>query len=674
MPAAEDEAPPASSAAITDQAPPTPSPMKIFSLAAAEWPLLAFGFGLKLLGELGGLAIPFVMIQAWNAVVENYGPDGDKQLARDAVASASIFAISLHAVGGLLGFVSGSTIGLAGERVVTRLRVRLYDHMLSQEMGWFDGQKSGDLVSRLGSDTLLVQQATTQTIQEATLAAINFVTSITAMFLVSVELTAIVFGSLLAFVLFIAAPATVKISSLTRRHQDALAKAANVSTETLGSMRTVRAFSAEVMEQLRYANFIGDVSTCLPKRGPTTYYLGVVKAVLGSGLGASGFAIIFGAVQVSLWLGLNLVTYGKLTVGDLTAFQSYQFNIVFSTARLTGALMQLAQAMGGAARIFQLLERKSAMPLSGGKAPEESMRGEVGFLGVSFAYPTRSDITVLSNFSLTVAADSTAALVGTSGCGKSTCLALLLRFYDARSGAVTIDGIDVTSFDSTMLRTRMAYVQQEPVLFGLTIQENIEYSMTARKASEGATESDSQKTNPLDASEQTRTREKEEALARVKAACAKANAHDFIEKFDDGYDTLVGERGVRLSGGQKQRIAIARALLAEPRVLLLDEATSALDSESERLVKDAIDRASSGRTVIIVAHRLSTVQDADQIAVVQAGSVVDAGKHAALLERCKVYQTLVKRQMGATANAQAPSPTGNRWFVANNNLVEEVEC
>ena len=380
-------------------------------------------------------------------------------------------------------------------------------------------------------------------------------------------------------------------------------------------------------------------------------------------------------LALPLSLLTNPLTFFCGQIGQLTAFGAYQFNVIFGFGRIISSVTQLASASGGASRIFQILDRDTEMPLSGRDVPSTPVRGDVYFQDVGFAYPMRPDNQVLTNFSLSIAADSTTALVGSSGCGKSTILALLLRFYDVQSGAVTIDGLDVRSVDAKWLRTRMAFVQQEPVLFGLTIQENVEYALRAREAtwsdpqtpaatgiSIGVTASPSNSNSPgtgtggpgtgpgsgtgvvITIDEQAAAQEK--ALARVKAACAKANAADFVEGFTDGYATLVGERGVRLSGGQKQRIAIARALLAEPRILLLDEATSALDSESERLVQDAIDRVSAGRTVVIVAHRLSTVQDADQIAVVEFGAVVDAGKHTELLGRCNAYQNLVKRQMG----------------------------
>ena len=253
------------------------------------------------------------------------------------------------------------------------------------------------------------------------------------------------------------------------------------------------------------------------------------------------------------------------------------------------------------------------------------MEGRIEFQQVNFQYPSRPDVPVLSNYSLTVPANTTAALVGPSGAGKSTVVALLQRFYDTSSGTIQIDGMDLQSYNLQYLRRHIGYVQQEPTLMGLSIKENVLYGVE----------------NPETISQD-----------QLEQVCKDANAHDFITQWPDGYETLVGERGVTLSGGQKQRIAIARALLCEPRILLLDEATSALDAESEYWVQDAIQKATVGRTVIIVAHRLSTIQQASQIVVMDTEGVVDVGTHSVLLQRCSKYQELIQRQsMVATASS-----------------------
>jgi len=527
-------------------------------------------------------------------------------------------------VGMLLGFIRGAIMGAAGERVVARLRNRLYQHILGQEMGFFDARKTGELVSRLGSDTLLVQQATTSSIAEATVGVLKVLGSIMLMLTISWKLTTIVFGVAL-LLLALAVPFGQWIGHISKLYQDALGKAANASTEAMGAMRTVRAFSGEEVERPRYASFIGDPSQGCCWGVPVahnTLYHGVKKAVVASGSYTSGFFVFFGAMYCCLWYGFILVVEGELSFGDMTAFQSYIFQVAFGTGQLGVHITALFTAQGGATRIFELLERDPHEPEGslGGLAPT-TLHGEVHFDAVDFAYPSRPDVLVLKNFTLSVPAESTAAIVGSSGSGKSTLLALLARFYTPSAGRILVDGLDVTSLDIVWLRHQMALVQQEPVLFGMSVRDNVCYGRSDTVPPE-----------------------------EVQAACHEANAHLFISQFPEGYDTLVGERGVRLSGGQKQRIAIARALLMAPRILLLDEATSALDAEAEHLVQEAIDRIMVGRTVLVVAHRLSTVRDADQIAVTSAGGIVDVGKHDELLGRCDTYQNLVRRQMAGRNN------------------------
>ena len=633
------------------------------------------------------------------------------------------------------------------------------------------------LVSRLGSDTLLVQQATTNSATDFLVGFIKVVCSITLMFLVSWQLTLIVFGALATYLLFLAAPLIARMGAATQRYQSALGRAANSSTETLGSMRTVRAFAAEMLEASLYAASVGDAESWCPSASTESAYKhGVTKAFLSATLLSSGFTIgahshaaasrwlgalrcphwvafaprglsswthrhrsvqrpvvlhrhhrhrsvqrpvvlyhhhrrcalhmrrsaaapppphtlpyalrraslprpaalcylatvtatdwcvcapvlsrarargagctVFGALNVSLWVAFVLITYGKLTIGRLTAFQAYQFQIIFGAAQLSGAGHQLALAMGGAARVLELLQRQPQIISAGSREPTEPTKGELTFDGVGFAYPTRVDTRVLDNFSLRVPANATTALVGASGCGKSTAVALLLRFYDVQQGAVTLDGHDVRELQPSWLRGKMALVQQEPVLFGMSVLQNVCYAIAAREAERDGREGREGHGHPREAA-LSRVAGDAEWVARAKQACKQAHADEFIQEFEGGYQTLVGERGVRLSGGQKQRLAIARALMAEPRVLLLDEATSALDTQSERLVQSAIERASSGRTVVVVAHRLSTVRDAEQIALVSNGRVEDAGRHEDLLRRCDAYRKLVQRQLSATSD------------------------
>jgi ABC-type multidrug transport system fused ATPase/permease subunit len=443
----------------------------------------------------------------------------------------------------------------------------------------------------------------------------------------------------------ICAPFGSLIGATSKKYQDALGGAQTYATEALGSMRTVQSFTAEQREEQRYRSKVGD-----PRQhrfwfaggaAYTTYKYGVNMALYNAGFFTIIFGVGFGAMYITLWYGFRLVNDGEITLGELTAFQSYIFQIGGALAQTSQFITMLIQAQGAAARIFYLLERDpliattkvTALPglsaLSGSKGatydeeaqkirlpvPPAPMVGAVDFNNVSFSYPSRPGANVLRNFSLSIPINTTAALVGSSGSGKTTVVSLLQRFYEVTEGSITIDGKDIRELDLKWMRSHIAYVQQEPQLFGLTVKENIAYGV-----------------------------DREVTQEEIEAAARDANAHDFVMAWPDGYNTLVGERGVNVSGGQRQRLAIARALLLAPRILLLDEATSALDSESEYLVQEAINRAVVGRTVLIVAHRLSTIQRAEKIVVLDNHAIVDIGTHQELLDRCPWYQDLIKRQ------------------------------
>ena len=622
--------------------PPPPPPIglgKIISLSRPEWPVLALAITLRFFSEVAGLLLPLVTARAYNALPGGSMDELDwmslvsSNATRPTDAATIInetmtFVLILFVLSTTIGLVSGFTASVAGERVVARLRTRLYAHILKQEIGFFDARKSGEIVSRLGSDTLLIQVATTSGLNELIIGVVQVAVIVSLMFVATWQLTAIVFGTLTAWCC-VASPFFILIAKITRRYQDALGRAANASTEAIGAMRTVRAFCAEDVEHARYAAAVGDHTHWCPPANDSTYRHGVLKAGVGTGLAGSGVLMLMGAIQVAIWVGLLLVSSGELSLGMFMAFQAYQFQLGFAVAKLGGCLAQFAAAKGGAARVFELLERPPKIPPTGGHAPEAAAKGEIRLKGVTFAYPTREDRIVLSGFNLHARADQTTALVGGSGSGKTTVLSLLLRLYEPREGTITLDGHGVSALDPTWLRSQMALVQQEPVLFGTSIRENVCYGISGANPSVAVTDDE------------------------VIDVCKQANAHAFVSEFAEGLSTLVGERGVQLSGGQKQRVAIARALLTKPRVLLLDEATSALDAESERLVQEAIERATCGRTTIVVAHRLSTVKDADQIALVHSGAVADAGTHVELLERCEPYQVLVQRQLASTDKPQA---------------------
>jgi len=412
------------------------------------------------------------------------------------------------------------------------------------------------------------------------------------------------------------------------KYNDALARATNVSTEVAGTMRTVISYASEDFILLLYGAAIGQLdgpnTICWwPRKSHSTYRYGVQKAVAIRVLIQVALWVAMCIFTLITWFAYNEILAGRITFGEVYTFIMYSMNIMQGAASLAGGIGGCIAARAALQRIFEIYSRTPEFPNTGGLAPE-GLEMDVCFESVSFSYPSRPDMKVLDGLSLRVPVNSTAAFVGTSGSGKSTLLALVQRFYTASEGKVLLGGHDVTSLDPSWLRRRIGIVQQEPVLFGFSVRENIAYGYNAARIIEGRP--------PI-------------TDAEIRAASEMAAADKFISDFPEGYDTFVGERGVLLSGGQKQRLAIARALLTEPRILLLDEATSALDAESELLVQEAINRAMENRTVLIVAHRLSTVRDADQIHVMAGGHVVDSGTHKVLLEQCERYRELVKHQM-----------------------------
>jgi ATP-binding cassette subfamily B protein len=395
----------------------------------------------------------------------------------------------------------------------------------------------------------------------------------------------------------------LKVRKLSRDGQDALARAGEAAMEALSGIRTVRAFAAEELEMQRYAGRVAAAFDLTRKR---------IRAS-ASFMATTAFAA-FGAAVLVLWYGGRLVVGGTMTLGGLTAFLVYTLLVASSLGGLSDLWAELMKAAGAAERVFELLDRTPAMPLSGGVEPP-FVHGALELQGVRFSYPARKEAPVLKGIDLSVRPGEVIALVGPSGAGKSTIAALLMRLYDPDEGRILLDGRDLRELSPSWLRRQTGVVAQEPLLFASSIADNIRYGR------QGASDEE------------------------VEAAARAANAHDFIAAFPDGYRTLVGERGVQLSGGQKQRVAIARAVLKDPRLLVLDEATSALDAESEHLVKAALDRLMKGRTTLIIAHRLSTVMNADRVLVMEGGAIVQSGRHAALVAQDGLYRRLVERQV-----------------------------
>ena len=399
-----------------------------------------------------------------------------------------------------------------------------------------------------------------------------------------------------------------KVRAVSKQVQDSLAASTEIAEEKLSNIRTVRAFAMENREIAAYGAEINDV---LEK----SYKEALVNAKFYGMTGLSGNLII---VTV-LYYGGNLVTSDVLTVGNLASFVLYSAYVGIGLSGVSTFYAEVMKGVGASTRLWELVDKQPAIPVSGGIVPHKPPAGHIEFQDVTFAYPSREDVPILTCLNLCIPPNTVVAVVGGSGSGKSTLGSLLLRLYEPHSGRITLDGVDIKELDPSFLRRYIGTVSQEPVLFSTSIRNNITY---------GA----------MDQSSVTQD--------QLEMAAMEANAHKFISEFPDGYDTLVGERGVMLSGGQKQRVAIARAILKNPGILLLDEATSALDSQSEHEVKIALERIMKGRSVITIAHRLSTIRNADTVAVVDGGRIAEVGTYHQLVGReGGKFSRLVKQQL-----------------------------
>ncbi|KAL7540659.1 hypothetical protein ACHAXR_010683 [Thalassiosira sp. AJA248-18] len=600
-----------------------PSVWKLFQLLTVpEEIMLVLSFVFMIGSEATNMLTPLVVANAYDLLVDPTIADDDERMSE--INYYMLIAVIITIVGIIAGFFRATIQGVIGERVVARLRCKLYKQILKQEIAFFDEHKSGELVSRLGSDTTLLQSVVSQSLPDFFTQIIKAVTAIALMFFISTKLAGLALGGVVLIFVF-SAPVGKVMAKLSKQYQDILGQAQTHSTEAIGSMRTVQAFAAEKKEESRYNDKIGnpdDITWWWPPKDKTTYRVGFFKSIAQSGFFSFVFGAGFGFLNVTLWYGFYLVLQDEMTLGSLTAFNSYIISVGFAMGQMASSMSKVFEGLGASGRVFYLMDRTPKIPQpqpSNEKKQDivrpQSMIGNIEFDNVSFSYPSRPTQRVLEEVTLTIRANTTTALVGSSGAGKSTIVSLLQRFYDINQGRITIDGHNIETLDLVWLRQNIGYVQQEPNLFGLTIRENMLYGV-----------------------------ERDVSMEELEAASKDAHAHDFIVDMPEGYETLVGERGVKLSGGQKQRVAIARALLTNCRILLLDEATSALDAESEHLVQQAIDKAVIGRTVIIVAHRLSTIRQADQIVVMDNHRVVDVGIHDSLVSKCSKYQDLIKRQ------------------------------
>lgn len=490
------------------------------------------------------------------------------------------------------------------EKTLALLRQTAYNHLIKLPLRFFEKHRVGELNSRISSDISLLQETLTTTLAEFIRQIIIITGGIALLAITSLKLT--------LFMLLIVPPTMVMavffgryIRKLSKDAQREVAKSNTIVEETLQGIQSVKTYTNEFFEIARYKKKTTEIAGIGMKSGK---FRGAFSAFMILGL--------FGALVAVIWKGAALMTQGAMNAGDLFSFVIYSGFVGGTIGGLAGIFTQIQKFIGATEELFEIFNEKEEMLVETVDIPcEERITGEIVIRDLSFRYPARPEEEVLSSINAVIERNSMVALVGPSGAGKSTIAALILRLYEPASGEILFNNIDSKTLSLRSLRSQIALVPQDIFLFGGTIKENILYGKPS--ASE----------------------------AELIEAAGRANALEFIEKFPDQFDTIVGERGIQLSGGQRQRIAIARAVLKNPRILILDEATSSLDSESERLVQDALEKLMKGRTSVVIAHRLSTVRNADQILVIDDGKIVESGTHDELILRENgIYRNLSRLQ------------------------------
>ncbi|MDC8756625.1 ABC transporter transmembrane domain-containing protein [Janthinobacterium fluminis] len=531
------------------------------------------------------------------------GPAGGK-----SIEHVDLVFLALFGVASVLALATAArfyTVSWLGERVTADIRSAVYSHVVTQSPEFFETTQTGEVLSRITTDTTLIQAVVGTSISMALRNVLLFVGGLVMLFFTSPKLSSIIIGLLVLVVV----PIVVfgrRVRKLSRDSQDRIADASAMAGEILNAMPTVQAFTHEKIESARFGASVEGAFQTAMRRIRARALLTVIAILL-----------VFGAIVFVLWLGAHAVLEGTMTGGDLGQFILYASIVAGAIGALSEVMGEAQRAAGATERLLELISVKSdiqspAQPLT--LPPRAANGAALSLSDISFSYPSRPDTAALAHLNLDIKPGETVAVVGPSGAGKTTLFQLFLRFYDPQRGTIKLDGVDITQLELHTLRDAIGIVPQDTVIFSADAMENIRYGRA------GASD------------------------AEVIHAAKLAAAHEFIEKLPQGYQSFLGERGVRLSGGQRQRIAIARALLKNPPLLLLDEATSALDAESERLVQSALEAAMLGRTTVIIAHRLATVQRADRIIVMEDGQIVETGTHASLVALGGIYANLAALQ------------------------------
>lgn len=559
--------------------------------------------GIALIVAAGAtLAIPYAFRQMIDL---GFGANGIQSTTHINTYFLALFGVScILAISTAARFYMVSWLG---ERVTADVRSAVYAHVVMQSPQFFETTKSGEVLSRLTTDTTLIQTLIGTSISMALRNMLLFSGGLVMLFVTSIKLSSIILVTLTATVLPIVWFGR-RVRTLSRDSQDRVADSSALAGEILNAMPTVQAFTHETIESARFGKTVENAFKTAMRRIRARSLLTMIAILL-----------IFGAIVFVLWLGAHAVIEGTMTGGELGQFILYSAIVAGAIGALSEVIGDAQRAAGATERLLELLAVQSPISSPSVPLPLPPRRDQGAALAldrVSFRYPSRPLTPALSNLSLAIKAGETVAIVGPSGAGKTSLFQLLLRFYDPQEGVIELDGIDIRQLDLHALRNAIGIVPQDTVIFSANAMENIRYGRP-------------------DASD-------EEVIAVAKLAAA----HEFIERLPEGYHSFLGERGVRLSGGQRQRIAIARALLKNPPLLLLDEATSALDAESERLVQSALEAAMVNRTTLVIAHRLATVQSADRIIVMEHGQIVETGTHASLVAANGLYASLAALQFG----------------------------